>query len=138
MDPNNAVVKRCVEGMQAEAAGRLEDARTIFLQAWEASQDDFEACIAAHYVARHQDSPEDTLKWNQEALDRAARAGEAANEFYPSLYLNMGWSHEQLEQPEEAEKFYLLAASRLEALPAGPYREMVEEAIANGRKRLNA
>ena len=53
MDLNNLVVKLCAEGMQAEFAGKLDDARALFMQAWEQSQDDYEACIAAHYVARH-------------------------------------------------------------------------------------
>src|SRR5690349_3606961 len=97
MDPNNPVVKLCVEGMQAETAGRGEDARRLFAQAWEASQDDFEACIAAHYVARHQESLEETLRWNQEALRCADAVGDdRICDFYPSLYLNLGRSYEVL------------------------------------------
>ena len=71
MDADNAVVKLCAAGMEAEGEGRFDEAKALFWQAWGISQDDFEACIAAHYVARHQDRPEDTLRWNQEALRRA-------------------------------------------------------------------
>ncbi len=96
MDANNPVVKLCVEGMQAEGQDRLEDARRLLTQAWEASTDDFEACIAAHYLARHQDSPVDTLRWNHEAVTRADAVGdERVREFYPSLYLSMGYSFGQ-------------------------------------------
>jgi tetratricopeptide (TPR) repeat protein len=138
MDSNNPVVKLCVEGMQAEAEGRLEDALGLFLQAWAARQDDFDACIAAHYVARHQKKPEDTLHWNHLALEHAEAAGdERVQGFYPSLYLNMGWSYEKLGDPEEAGKYYELAAARLEDLPAGPYRDTVQEGINNGRKRVS-
>ncbi len=61
------------------------------MQAWEAPTDDYEACVAAHYEARHQEGPQDALHWNQEALARAEVVGDdRVRSFYPSLYLNMG------------------------------------------------
>lgn len=135
MDPENPVVKLCAAGMQAESQGRLEQARQLFLQAWADRQDDFEACIAAHYVARHQEDPQEALRWNQLALDHAEAAQHAEVEgFYASLYLNLGWSYEMLGQPAEACRYYDLALTRLEAVPAGPYREVVEGGIAAGRQ----
>jgi hypothetical protein len=111
MDPDNPVVKLCIEGTQAEFAGRIGEARILYIQAWKASRDDYEACIAAHYVARYQDSPEETLRWNQEALNRAdAVRDERVREFYPSLYLNMGSSFEALGNQVEAQRYYDLAA----------------------------
>lgn len=62
MEPDNVVVKLCVLGMQAEGEGDAERAGRLFGEAWEAAQDDYEACIAAHYVARHQATAEDTLR----------------------------------------------------------------------------
>ena len=111
MDLDNPVIKLCLEGTQVEFAGRIDDARQLYLQAWAASTDDYEACIAAHYVARHQTAPEDTLRWNQIALDRAeASADDRVGEFYPSLYLNLGRSHEVLGHPSEAQRYYDRAA----------------------------
>ena len=111
MDLDNPVVKLCMEGTQAEFGGRISDARLLYMQAWEASKNDYEACIAAHYVARFQGSPEETLRWNQEALDRANAVGdERVQDFYPSLYLNMGSSHEALGNQVEARRYYDLAA----------------------------
>ena len=49
MDLNNPVIKFCIKATQAEFAGRIEDARTFCIQAWKASKDDFDACVAAHY-----------------------------------------------------------------------------------------
>jgi hypothetical protein len=136
MDPNHPVVKLCIEGMQAEAAGRYADARNLFLKAWEARSDDYDACIAAHYVARHQEKPEDTLRWNREALERALEVADGRVQgFYPSLYLNMGWSYEQLSNVSEAHRYYLLADGSLEDVPAGSYRDMVQQGIANGLAR---
>jgi tetratricopeptide (TPR) repeat protein len=111
MDLDNPVVKRCLEGTQAEFKGQVGKARSLYHQAWEAAQDDFEACIAAHYVARHQEDPEIRLYWNQIALDRAnAVADHRVREFYPSLFLNMGQSFELLGNLEQAQRYYELAA----------------------------
>jgi len=60
MDPNNSVGRSC-----------FDDAAQLFLSAWNESTDDFERCIAAHHVARHQKNPVDTLMWNQRSLDPA-------------------------------------------------------------------
>lgn len=111
MDVNNPVIKLCIAGTQAEFAGRIEDARALYRQAWDAAQDDFEACVAAHYVARHQANLQETLRWNLEALARAEAVGDArVAPFYPSLYLNLGRSYELLGEEEEARRYYDLAA----------------------------
>jgi tetratricopeptide (TPR) repeat protein len=139
MDANNPVVKFCQEGMRAEGEGRHDDARALFTQAWEAAKDDYDACVAAHFLARHQDSPEDTLRWNQEALARALAVGdERVQSLYPSLYLNMGYSYELLGNPAEAKKYYDLAAEGADALPDGRYADVVRQGIAEGRKRVGS
>lgn len=111
MDITNPVVQLCTQGALAEFEHRIEDARVLYHQAWELHADDYEACIAAHYMARFQDAPEETLHWNQVALERAnAVNDERVEEFYPSLYLNLGHSHEVLGNQEEAQRYYDLAA----------------------------
>ena len=77
-------------------------------------------CIAAHYVARGATSPQETLRWNREALIRAEAVGdERVQAFYPSLYLNMGRSHELLGDQAEAERYYALTAALGVAHQAG-------------------
>ena len=137
MDPNNPVVKLCAAGMEAEFAGRLDDARALFAQAWEQSQDDYEACIAAHYVARHQPSFEENLRWNQESLARAEAVGdERVLDFYPSLLLNLGHSYEILGDEAKARKYYDLAVERVDALPPGPYGDVVRRGISAAQQRI--
>jgi len=137
MDPNNPIVRLCVQGMECEGRGRLEDAAELFLSAWNQSADDFVRCIAAHYMARHQKSPVDTLRWNQRSLDHAnAVAYERVREFYPSLYLNMGKAHEDLGNREAAEQFYAMAATVVDSLPDGPYGKIVRDAVDKARLRL--
>lgn len=111
MDPDNPVIKLCIAGTQAEFKGNMDEACVLYHQAWEASTDDYEACIAAHYVARCQTSPEEVFRWNQEALERAnAVSGDSVRAFYPSLYLNMGRSYELIGDQAEAKKYFSLAA----------------------------
>ena len=138
LDPDNPVVKLCVAGMRAEGEGRLYEAAELFQQPWAARHDDLEACIAAHYLARHQSTPEDTLRWNEEALARAEGVGgERAQGFYASLYLNLGHSHEKLGHTAEARRFYDLAAGQLDAVPDGRYGDVVRGGIENGRTRVS-
>jgi len=111
MDTTNPVIQLCIQGALAEFEHRLDDARMLYQQAWELHADEYEACVAAHYVARFQESPEESLYWNQLALEHAnAVNDERVEEFYPSLYLNMGRSHEIMGDQEEAQRYYALAA----------------------------
>ena len=107
MDTQNPVIQLCIAGTQAEFDGRMTAAHESYQQAWEIAQTDYEACIAAHYLARFQETPEERLRWNQEALERAKRVNdESVKEFYPSLYLNLGHSHEMLGNQAEAQRYY--------------------------------
>jgi hypothetical protein len=136
VDPANAIVKLCAQGMEAEAEGRIEHARELFIEAWRVSSDDYEGCIAAHYLARHQATAEETLWWNQEALRRANAAVDyRVSEFYPSLYLNVAYALERLGQVAEAYQNYTFAAVRLDDLPANGYTNMIRMAVAQGQER---
>ena len=135
-DPNNKVVKLCAEGMQAEAEGNIETAHSLFQQAWDIASDDFEAFTAAHYLARNQVDPNDVLKWNLEALSRANKINDdEVGTYYPSLYLNIGKSYENLNDIEAANKNYALAADCSAFLPPGKYSDMIRMGIAGGLKR---
>ena len=102
----------CIEGARAEFEHRLEDAHILYQQAWEARTDDYDACIAAHYVALFQDSMEESLRWNQIALDHAnAVNDDRVKDFYPSLYLSLGRSHELMGNQAEVQRYYDLAAA---------------------------
>lgn len=112
MNLNHPVIKLCIEGTQAEFQGKIEQARSLYQKAWEAADADYEACIAAHYVARHQDNDQERLYWNQVALAKAnAVTDGSVQEFYPSLFLNLGQSHERLGNLKKANRYYALAAA---------------------------
>lgn len=137
MDPNNPVVQLCIAGMQAEAEDNHERARALFAQAWETASDDYEACVAAHHVARHQPDPAEMLRWNQESLRLAEAVGDdRVRDFFPSLLLNLGYSYEVLGNAEKARRYYDLAARRAELLPADRYGGIVRDGIARGQQRV--
>ena len=111
MNPDNPVIKLCIEGTQAEFHGLIDQARSLYQKAWEAAQDDYEACIAAHYVAHLQEDPQERLHWNQVALEKANEVtDQSVQDFYPSLFLNMGQSYELLGNVSEAKRYYDMAA----------------------------
>lgn len=110
--PNNRVVKLCIRGMALEDQGEQQEANKLFLQAWDEATNDFEKFIAAHYVARHQKTVRDELKWLESSLQFALEINdESVNAAFPSLYSNIAKCYEGLEDRHNAKKNYELAAS---------------------------
>ena len=137
MDPNNPVVKLCAQGIDIEMKGRRDEARSLFLQAWELRQDDVDACIAAHYIARHQETPEETLRWNELALTHAIRASsDAIRSFFPSLYLNLGKSYEDLQNIPRARELYEQGERWLTDVADGGYGDIVRQGLQNALQRV--
>ena len=124
-----------------EKVDKINRAQELFVQAWNEASNDWEKCIAAHFVARHQQSPKDTLKWNAESLDRANKVrNNEVKGYYSSLYLNMGTSCEKLGKYAEAKNYYDLAFENISALPRDveneKYSKGVEETIVEQRSML--
>lgn len=137
MDSENPIVQLCAAGMAIE--GDAPAARELFAQAWALHRDDYEATIAAHFVARHQPTPEETLRWNALAVQHAEAAGDVrVNGLLASLYLNLGESHRVLGHTAEAEAAAGRARAALIHLPAGGYRDFVAGAIDRLHARLAA
>lgn len=138
-DPENKIVKLCAEGMEAEMASEMPKAKTLFLQAWESASDNFEKFIAAHYVARHQQDANENLRWNLEALNYAlAIEGETMKGHYPSLYLNIGKSYEDLGNTTDALIYYRLAEKNSIHLGNDPYGDMIRLGIRGGLARMGS
>jgi hypothetical protein len=137
MDPENAIVKLCAAGMKAETGGANAEAERLFLKAWGAATTEYERCIAAHYVARHQADPLESLRWNQVAIDNALLVTDGSVDgFFGSLYLNLGYSYELFGNMVEARTNYNHAASRMADIPAGRYKEIVIDGVTRGLQRL--
>jgi len=111
-DPNNKVVKLCVQGLDMEGKGKPEEAGKLFLEAWSVATTDFEKFTAAHFVARQQKEVKDKLKWLETALQFALKVNdEAVKAAFPSLYLNIAKCYEDLSDPDKAKKNHELALS---------------------------
>ena len=136
-DPNNPVIELCVQGMNAEGEGKIEEAHQFFQRAWDTAENNFERFTAAHYLARNQKDPDDVLKWNLEALSLAETIkDDSTRAHYPSLYLNVAKSYETLGDKEEATRYYRLAADACAHLPAGKYADMIRSGVSAGLKRV--
>jgi tetratricopeptide (TPR) repeat protein len=111
-NPNNNIVKLCLQGMDLEGKSKPEEASRIFLQAWNEATNDFEKFTAAYYVARHQKNISDKLKWLETALQFALKINnDNVKGAFPSLYLNIAKCYEDLSDLDNAKKNYELAIS---------------------------
>lgn len=137
LDPNNKIVKLCVQGMDMEEKGNFEEASKLFLQAFNEATNDFEKFTSAHYVARHQKSVADKLRWDEKALQLALKINDdSIKGTYPSLYLNIAKCYEDLNDFGNARKNYQLALSFTNLLPDNGYGSMIKDGIKNGIERI--
>ena len=136
-NPNNPIIRLCMQGMAMEEGDKHEEAGALFNKAWNESTNDFEKFTSAHYVARHQETVAEKLKWDETALQLALNINdETMKASYPSLYLNIAKCYEDLEDKPNALKHYQLANSFAGLLPDDGYGKMIKSGIANGLKRV--
>lgn len=136
-DSNNKVVKLCATGMDLEGQGKKKEALSLFQQAWDEATNDFEKFTAAHYVARHQESVADKLKWDETALASALKMkDDNVKSALPSLYLNIAKCHENLNDFHNARLNYNLALSFSNLLPDNGYGNMIKGGIMKGIDRV--
>ena len=139
MDPDNPITSLCIRGMEAEGRGEPARARNMFQQAWDQHSTSTEAAVAAHYLARHQDTEDETLHWNQLALDAALSSdAHAMAVMMPSLHLNLGRSHENTGQRGLARHHYEQAAETSHVLGDDGYSQMARNGIAAALERTAA
>ncbi len=137
-DPENHTFKLCARGIELEGENPRE-AAALFQQAWKEAENDFDKSVAAHYVARQQDSIENKLKWDETALQLALQSNdENIQGLYPSLYLNVGKGHEDLQHFEAALENYSLGLSFSSALEADGYGKMIRSGLDAGIERIHA
>ncbi len=136
-DPDNHIVQLCAEGMRLEGEGKPAEASHIFMRAWNEAGSDLEKFIAAHYVARYQQTIEAKLQWDMTALNHALKVtDETMKAHYPSLYLNIAKCYEDLNDAENALIHYQMALFFVKALPADGYGAMIKSGILKGIERV--
>jgi hypothetical protein len=136
-DPSNPVVAWCVHGMERE--GTPHEALASFERAWALRRDDYDACIAAHFMARHQPTAEDTVGWNRRALLHALASGDARlAAFMASLHLNLGDSLLAIGARAEATEEARQARLALASLDPDGYGRFVTMGVERLEARLRA
>src|SRR5207302_352979 len=131
------VVVLCAAGMAIE--GEPEQARRLFQEAWDSCRDDYEASIAAHFLARHQPTPQACLEGNARAAQHAeAVTNGRTREFKASLYLNLADAYLGVGDGAAAAATLEIARGHLPALPEGGYRAFVERGIVGLQHRCDA
>ncbi len=122
-NPNNTIVKLCLQGMDLEGKSKPEEAGRIFLQAWNEATNDFEKFLASHYIARQQKNVSDKLKWLDTGLQLALKIdNDYFKGIFPSLYSNIAKCYEELGDPDNAKMNDDLAISFSDKLPdKGPF-----------------
>jgi tetratricopeptide (TPR) repeat protein len=122
-NPNNKIVRLCLQGMAMEENGKAEEAAEVFQQAWNEATNDFEKFITAHYVARHQKNVADKLQWLERTLHHALKVNDdSVQSAFPALYTKIARCHEELNVPEKAKENYESAASfKYKPADKGPF-----------------
>ncbi len=151
MEQTDEIMVRIGEGIGLGQRGERGAARELFAELWDRigeGGDPLHRCALAHSMADVQDDPADELRWDLIALDaadsitdeRAARAGMGGTVagFYPSLHLNLAEAHRKLGEVSDAERHLALGQASLDALDAGAYRAMIEDAFSRLASRLSA
>lgn len=137
VDPENKIVRLRAAGMEMEGAGNRQGALRLFEQAWSEATNDYEKFTAAHYVARHQDSVEKKLKWDEIALSFASKvSGDKIKAVLPSLYLNVGKCYEDLGDFVKAKQHYDLGTSFTPFLDNDGYGRLIKSGLENGLIRI--
>jgi tetratricopeptide (TPR) repeat protein len=111
-NPDNNIIKICLQGMDLEGKGKPGEASRLFLQAWKEAANDFEKFIAAHCIARYQKNVSDKLNWLETALQLALKINnESVKAAFRSLYVTIAKCYEDLNEMDNAKKNYELADS---------------------------
>lgn len=77
------------------------------------------------------------MEWNKKALDHADLSNNPKiKEIYPSLYLNMGKSYEDLQYYTEALHYYQLGLDNVKDELLGSYGEMIRASFIEKIEKL--
>lgn len=111
VDVSSRSVQLCMAGTTAEFERRLDDARRLYREAWDAAIDDYDAAVASHYVGHLEPDPDEALRWHAIALERGLLDARA-DLLMGSLLVSLGGAYERVGRIEDAELYFAKAAER--------------------------
>ena len=115
------------------ASGDHEGARALYDALWvEAirAEDQYQACVVAHFLAHAHIEPDAQLDWHLRALQAADNMGdERVRAFYPSLHANLGDVYLRLGNLTRAQEHIDKARETEHILPDDGYGRLVRSLI---------
>lgn len=103
-DPNNTIIRLCMQAMALKDGQRTAEARTLFLQAWEQASNPLERFIAAFFTAREEGDAAARLNWLEKALEQALLQDDpGSRSALPALYTAMAECHEAMGNRPQAD-----------------------------------
>lgn len=122
-DPTHHIVKLCLQAMALEEKKLSDEASSLFLRAWTESTTDFDRFLTAYFVARHQASIAERIKWLETSLESASKSNDqGARSALATLYARLAESHHELGNRErEATYRDLVEKAGRAPVGAGPF-----------------
>lgn len=103
-NPNNPIIKLCMQGMMLEESGQMNEALATFQKAWDESSDDYEKFISAYHLGLRQEEVTEKLKWMEKTMSFALNIDDDnVKSAYPAIYSTIAEYHEAIGHPEEAQ-----------------------------------
>lgn len=102
-NPGSTSIRLCLLAMEAQAKDNVDEARRLFMEAWNKAGNSLEQFIAAHLVGRSQTDLHQRLQWLQTALVTGLQIKTVpVSSGLSSLYFDIATSYEQLQEANEA------------------------------------
>lgn len=111
-NPNNNIVKLCVQGMEFEKNNNPAEAGKTFNQAWNEATHNFEKFLAAYFVSQHQQDVSEKLRWLETSLEFALKINDdCVYSAFPTLYTNIAKCYGNLGDLDKAQRNNEMASS---------------------------
>lgn len=122
-NPNNPIVRLCLQAMALEAQGQKEQAEKLYEQAWQEGQTEHDQFLAAYYMTRIQTDSVEKLIWLKKAIELAETINDASvKSAFPNLYATLSEIHHALgNEKEEQEAKELALMANMEIVDHGPF-----------------
>ncbi len=130
---DNAMIDKICQAQALAANGDHDGARALYADLWEKAiraEDQYQACVVAHFMAHAYFEPVTQLAWHLRALRAADIVNdERVHTFYPSLYANLGEVYLRLGNSAQACKYIARARETEHVLQEDGYGRMIRSLI---------
>lgn len=130
---DNMLTDKICHAQELVSYGDREGACTLYIDLWDEAvrtENQYQACIVAHFMAHTHVEPEEQFDWHLRALHAADSVGdERVSTFYPSLYANLGEVSLRLGDLAQARMYIVRASETEHVLQDDGYRRLLRSLI---------